>query len=148
VSPTIARILRIAAELLVVAVAVAAMVTGVMYAVDHPYRGENAWRNFVTGSVVLSALGAGAASVLWLALRRRATLDAQLDASARVLAAAVATLPKEGRDWGAAMLAELSNITDCTARWRFAASSARAALFPPAGGRRPAGLGLPWPCSA
>jgi hypothetical protein len=42
--------------------AVAAIVTGVLYAVeapyfDHPYRGENASRNFVTGSAVLSALG-------------------------------------------------------------------------------------------
>jgi hypothetical protein len=83
--------------------AIAVMVTGVMDALaapdfDHPYRGENAWRNLVTGSVVLSALGAAAASVLWLALRHRAALNAQPDSPARVLAAAVATLPKERRD--------------------------------------------------
>jgi hypothetical protein len=71
VNPTIARTFRIAAELLVIAVAVAAIVTGVMYALaapdfDHPYRGENAWRNFITGSVVLSALGAvGSSPSLW-----------------------------------------------------------------------------------
>lgn len=60
-NPTIARTLRI--ELLVIAAAVAAVVTTIVYAweapyFDHPYRGENAKRNFVTGSVVLSATAA------------------------------------------------------------------------------------------
>jgi hypothetical protein len=105
---------------------------------DHPYRGENAWRNFVTRSVVLSALGAAAAGVLWLAWRHRAALETQPDAPARVLAVAVATLPEVRRDWGVAMVAELSSVTDSAARWRFAVSSARAALFPPAGVRGPA----------
>ena len=139
----IAHTLRVAAELLVIAVAVAAIVTGVMYAVeapyfDHTYRGENAWRNFAKGSAVRSALGAAAAGVLWLAWRHRAALDAQPDAPARFLAVAVATLPEVRRDWGMAMLAELSSVSGSGARWRFAASSARAALLPPAGGRRPA----------
>ena len=142
-NPTIARTLRIAVELLVIAAAVAALVTTIVYAweapyFDHPHRGENAKRNFVTGSVVLSAPAAVAVGVLWLVWRRRAALDAQLDAPARVLAAAVATLPEVRRDREAAMMAELSSVTDSTSRWRFAASSARAALFPPAGGRRPA----------
>ena len=140
---TVTGSLRIAAELLAIAVTVTAIVTGVMYALaaadfDAPYRGENAWRSFVMGSVVLSALGAAAAGVLWLAWRQRARVDTQPDAAARFLAIAVATLPRERRDWGAAMLAELSSVTDSAARWRFAASSARAALFPPAGVRRPA----------
>jgi hypothetical protein len=140
---TVARILRIAAELLVIAAAVTAVVTGMIYAweapyFDHPHRGENAWRNFVKASVVLSSLGAVAAGVLWLAWRHRAALDTQPDAPARFLAVAVATLPEVRRDWGVAMMAELSSITDSSARWRFAASSARAALFPPAEGRRPA----------
>jgi hypothetical protein len=87
---------------------------------------------------VLSALGAAPAGVLWLAWRHRAALDAQPDASARFLAVAAATLPEVRRDWGAAMLAELSSVSGSAARWRFAASSARAALLPPAGGRRPA----------
>jgi hypothetical protein len=68
VNSTVARSLRISAELLAIAVTVTAIVTGLMYALaapdfDDPYRGENAWRNFVTGSVVLSALGAAAAGV-------------------------------------------------------------------------------------
>ena len=138
-----ARGLRIAVELLAIAVTVAAIVTGVMYVLaapdfDHPYRGENAWRNFVTGSVVLSALGAAGAGVQWLAWRHKAALDAQPDVAARLLAVTVATLPEERRDWGAAMMAELSSLTDSTARWRFAVSSARAALFPPIDVRRPA----------
>jgi hypothetical protein len=40
--------------------------------------------------------------VLWLVWRRRAALDAQPNAPARVLAAAVATRPEVRRDWGAA----------------------------------------------
>jgi hypothetical protein len=135
--------LRIAAELLIIAVTATVILTGVMYALaapsfDHPYHGENAWRNFVTGSVVLSALGASAAGILWLAWRHRAALDVQPDAPARLLALAVASLPDVRRGWGAAMTAELSSVTGSAARWRFAVSSARAALFPPADGRRPA----------
>jgi hypothetical protein len=97
--------LRIAAELLIIAAAATAVVTAIMYAweapyFDHPYRSENAWRNFLTGAVVLSALGTVAAGVLWLAWRRRAALDAQPDALARFLAAAVANLPDVRREWG------------------------------------------------
>jgi hypothetical protein len=76
--------------------------------------------------------------VLWVAWRRRAALDSEPDAPARLLALAVATLPEARRDWGAAMTAELSGIAGRAARRRFAAGSARAALFPPAGARRPA----------
>jgi hypothetical protein len=145
VSPTIARTLRIATELLIIAAAVAVLVTGVMLALeapyfDHPYRGENAQRNFITRSVVLSGLGTLAAWVLWLTWRHRAALDAQPDGPARLLAAAVATLPEARLDWGAAMMAELSSITGSSARWGFATSSARAAIFAPIGGRqRPGG---------
>jgi hypothetical protein len=142
------RRLRIVVELLAIAITVVAIVTGVMYVLaapdfDHPYRGENAWRTFVTGSVVVSGLGAAAAGVLWLAWRHKAALDGQPDVAARFLAIAVATLPEQRHDWGAAMMAELSSLTDFTARWRFAVSSARAALFPPIDVRRPA-TGRPW----
>jgi hypothetical protein len=66
VNLTIARNVRIAVELLIIAAAVTAVMTTIVYAweapyFDHPYRGENAKRNFVTGSVVLSAPGAVAA---------------------------------------------------------------------------------------
>jgi hypothetical protein len=140
---TLPRFLRIAAELLVIALAVSAIVAGTLYAAaspdfDEPLRGENAWRSFVIASLVLSGLGTLGAWVLWFAWRRRAALDSQPDAPARLLALAVATLPEARRDWGAAMTAELSSIAAHAARWRFAAGSARAAFLLPAGDRRPA----------
>jgi hypothetical protein len=138
-----ARFVRRAAELAVIALVVTATVTGSVYGLespyfDHPFRGETAWRNFVTASTVLSILGIAAASLLWLVWRHRAALDTQPDAPARLLALAVATLPQSRREWGAAMIAELSSVTGDAARWRFAAGSARAALFPPTARRRPA----------
>jgi hypothetical protein len=137
------RFRPVVAELLVVALVVAVVVTGALYAsaspdFDHPVRGENAWRSFLIASILLSTLGTLAAWVLWVAWRRRAALDSEPDAPARLLALAVATLPEARRDWGAAMTAELSGIAGRAARRRFAAGSARAALFPPAGARRPA----------
>ena len=58
-----------------------------------------------------------------------------MDVPGRVLAAAVAALPERRRDWGRAMTAELAGIQGRSARWRFALSSARAALrLPPLGG--------------
>jgi hypothetical protein len=134
---------RVAAELLVIAVVVAAVVTGLLYAAAspdfaRPMSGENAWRSFVVASIVLTTSSTLAAWALWLAWRRRAALDSEPDVPARVLALAVATLPEARRDWGAAMAAELSSIADRATRRRFAAGSARAALFPPAGTWRPA----------
>jgi hypothetical protein len=58
-----------------------------------------------------------------------------MDVPGGVLAAAVAALPERRRDWGRAMTAELAGIQGRSARWRFALSSARAALrLPPLGG--------------
>jgi hypothetical protein len=58
-----------------------------------------------------------------------------MDVPGRVLAAAVAALPVRRRDWGRAMTAELAGIQGRSARWRFALSSAWAALrLPPLGG--------------
>lgn len=53
---TVARIVRIATELLIIAAAIAVIVAGAMFALegpyfDHPYRGENAQRNFIVGMV-------------------------------------------------------------------------------------------------
>jgi hypothetical protein len=53
------------------------------------------------------------------------------DLAYRILAAATARMTPGRRDWGAAMLAELSQIHLRTARWRFALGAARVALFPP-----------------
>ena len=58
-----------------------------------------------------------------------------MDPPGRLLAAAVATLPDDRREWGLAMHAELAEVHGRPARWRFALSSARAALrLPPLGG--------------
>lgn len=53
-----------------------------------------------------------------------------------LLTGAVRLLPKERRDWGRAMLAELAQFQNPTARWWFALGCTRVALFPP----RKAGL--------
>ena len=58
-----------------------------------------------------------------------------MDPPGRLLAAAVATLPDDRREWCLAMHAELAEVHGRPARWRFALSSARAALrLPPLGG--------------
>jgi hypothetical protein len=75
-----------------------------------------------------------AAWLLWRAWWRQAGAElSALDGPAWLLAAATATLPDDRRDWGAAMAAELTQVQDRPARWRFAAGCARAAVFPPGG---------------
>jgi hypothetical protein len=77
-----------------------------------------------------------AAWLLWRAWWRQAGPRlASLDGPGWLLAAATAILPADRRDWGQAMAAELAQIPDRAARWRFAAGCARTALFPPGGGR-------------
>jgi hypothetical protein len=88
--------------------------------------------------MVMSGLCILAAWVLWLPWRRRAALDAQPDAAARLLALAVATLPASCRAWGRAMTAELASLTPAESRLSFAAGGARAALVAQAAVRRPA----------
>ena len=84
-----------------------------------------------------------AAWLLWRAWWRRAGVGlASLDGPAWLLAAATATLPADRRDWAAAMAAELAQVRDPAARWRFAAGCARAAVFPPGGSRAPAGVAV------
>ncbi|HKQ78773.1 MAG TPA: hypothetical protein VJ810_34060 [Blastocatellia bacterium] len=62
----------------------------------------------------------------------RATMP-MLDAPGLLLTAAVRHMPEEGREWGAAMMAELSQVQGLASRWRFALGCARVALFPPRG---------------
>jgi hypothetical protein len=77
-----------------------------------------------------------AVQLLWRAWWRQAGARlSALDGPAWLVAAAAATLPADRRAWGAAMAAELAQVTDRSARWRFAAGSARAAVFPPGGNR-------------
>jgi hypothetical protein len=60
-----------------------------------------------------------------------------MDPPARLLATAVASLPADRADWGAAMTAELDQVRGRGARWWFAAGCARTAMFPPRGNRLP-----------
>jgi hypothetical protein len=58
-----------------------------------------------------------------------------VDPPQRVLTAVAAVLPERRREWGRAMVAELAGIAGRPARWRFALSCVRAALWlRPAGG--------------
>jgi hypothetical protein len=74
-------------------------------------------------------------------LRRRASrgIDRGMDAPTSLLTFAVRAMPKSRREWGVAMLAELAAVPGGMARWRFALSCARAALFLPSAGPAPSG---------
>jgi hypothetical protein len=94
-------------------------------------------RAWLEGAIWMAVFGtpwAIAARLLWRAWWRQAgSRLAGLDGPAWLLTAAAATLPAGRRDWGAAMTAELAQVQDRAARWRFAAGGARAAVFPPGG---------------
>lgn len=68
--------------------------------------------------------------VCWIAWRKSWSFS-QRDAAAGILAAAVEAMPRERRDWGQAMSAELEQIEGLWARFWFALGCARVALFPP-----------------
>jgi hypothetical protein len=69
----------------------------------------------------------------WWSLTDSRTSEA--DSPEVLLTAAVATLPEHRREWGRAMIGELAEVRGRSARWRFALSTARAALWtPPARG--------------
>ena len=94
--------------------------------------GESLVSGYGVTMAVLSTPWALAVGILWHAWWVRAGFRlSAMDAPARLLATAVATLPAERRDWGAAMTAELTQVPDRRARWRFAAGCARAAVLPP-----------------
>ena len=69
--------------------------------------------------------------VWWINTRHNAAIGAAQDGPALILAAATSLIPEERGEWGAAMLAELSQLSTRTSRWRFALNCARVALFPP-----------------
>jgi hypothetical protein len=102
-----------------------------------PAPGENLFSYALTMAVLTAPAGA-AGALLWATWWRRTGVRvAAMDAPARLLAAAVATLPADRRDWGSAMTAELAQVPDRRERRRFATGCARAALFPPSGHRAP-----------
>ena len=90
--------------------------------------------SYAITSVILATPAAVAGALLWRAwwLGIGIRLVA-MDAPGRLVAAAVATLPDDRRDWGLAMAAELTQVPDRRERWRFAIGCARTAVFPPRG---------------
>jgi hypothetical protein len=88
------------------------------------------------GLAVLGTPAMVAAWLLWRAWWRQAgdRLAAE-DGPAWLVAAAARTLPADRRDWGAAMAAELAQVEERGARWRFAAGCARTALLLPGNDR-------------
>lgn len=78
-----------------------------------------------------------AVRLLWRArVARTGVGQSTMDFPARLLALAVAGVPEERRDWGAAMTAELTQVQGPTRLW-FAAGCARTAFFPPRANRVP-----------
>jgi len=59
------------------------------------------------------------------------------DGPARLLVLAVAFLPNDRREWGAAMAAEMDHVEGRSSRWSFAAGCLRAAVLPPGAARAP-----------
>lgn len=53
------------------------------------------------------------------------------DVPSRLLTALVSLMPVDRREWGTAMLAELTQVEGSAARWSFVISCSRVALFPP-----------------
>jgi hypothetical protein len=83
---------------------------------------------------IVSTVGLAARLVRQWRSRLRSGMSA-MDPPGRLLAAAVVALPERRREWGNAMMAELTEVRGRSARWHFALSSARATLcLPPAGG--------------
>lgn len=70
-------------------------------------------------------------SIWWKQVQNCRAARPELDAPGLLLASAVSRMPEERRDWGAAMMAELSQIHDPASRWWFALGGVRVALFPP-----------------
>ncbi|MBX6748567.1 MAG: hypothetical protein IRY85_02675 [Micromonosporaceae bacterium] len=69
---------------------------------------------------------------LVVALRRRAApRGGGADLPSRVVAIAARWLPAHRREWGRAMIGELSAIHDGAARWRLAGAAIRVAILPP-----------------
>jgi len=118
----------------VVAGAVAAVFVGFAalgLVIDGPPASEH-YVSLVVALIWLITPSVLAARMLWRAWWDRAGASlSTLDPPAQLLAAAVATLPDDRRDWGAGMAAELAQVRDRAARWRFAAGCARVAVFPP-----------------
>jgi hypothetical protein len=82
-------------------------------------------------SFVFTPLVVTVAVLLFIWWVRTRDSGSTLDRPARLLAATVRLLPEERRDWGAAMLAELSHLESSSARWWFALGCIRVTLFPP-----------------
>ena len=96
-----------------------------------PPAGFGYYLQFVIGWALLAAPWLVAVRLLHRDRSATAPFSAGPDLPARLVAAAALTLPEGRRPWGAAMTAELAEVREPWARWRFAAGCVQAALFPP-----------------
>jgi hypothetical protein len=111
-----------------------------MVSADDPLTAQDRL-DMAIGMAVFGAPWVIAAGLLWRAWWRQAGARlSTLDGPAWLLAAAAAMLPDDRRDWGAAMAAELAQVRDRPARWRFAVGCARTAVFPPRDHRAAVGI--------
>ncbi|ACQ81433.1 hypothetical protein Bcav_3189 [Beutenbergia cavernae DSM 12333] len=121
-----------------VLVAVEVAYAFLLWLASPPSPGEDLVGYLVT-SAALAGPAALAGVLLWIVWWRRIGVrTVGLDAPARLLAAATATVPADRREWGSAMRAELAQVSGRRERWRFAVGCARAALAPPRGRGVPA----------
>lgn len=132
-----------------VLVAASAWLAGFVVSIGGPGDDAPDWAGHVLAVGLISAPWLLAMRFLWRAWWARHGDDvAALDAPARLLALAVATLPADRHDWGAGMTAELAGVRDPRDRWRFAAGCARAALAPARGDRAPVVAVAAWVAAA
>jgi hypothetical protein len=87
--------------------------------------------NFIIGSFVLTLIALMAALLLCIWWVRTRKSRSATDGAQRLLAASIRLLPKERREWGVAMLAELAQLQNSFTRWQFALGCTRVALFAP-----------------
>ena len=110
----------------------------IVVATSEPPEFNDQYVQYAVAWVLFTTPWAFAARYLWRAWWARTGVSlSELDGPARLLAAAVAALPDERRDWGAAMAAELDQVRGSSARWWFALGCARTAIFPPRSSRVP-----------
>jgi hypothetical protein len=98
-------------------VAVFVLLAALGVATSGPPEPPGGWLQLAVNWAVLATPSVFAARILWRAwwARTGARLST-MDAPARLLATAVATLPADRADWDAAMTAELAQVRDPKAR--------------------------------
>jgi hypothetical protein len=110
----------------------------IVFAMGDPPEFQSQYVSSAVMVAVVATLWVIAVRLLWRAWWAGAGASlSTMDGPAWLLAAAVAMLPDDRRDWGAAMAAELAQVRSRSSRWWFATGCARVAIFPPRSSRMP-----------